>query len=53
MKKTPCAVLSLLKGISDERIEYVKGGGSPTVGVTMAGWEGMGKTVERETIDPW
>ena len=40
----PILVLALLKGMSEAIGEYVKGGGSPTDGVVMAG---AGGTEER------
>jgi hypothetical protein len=45
-------VLSLLKGMSEAIWEYVKGGGSPTDGVDIAGVGGRKKGLRRETIDP-
>ena len=50
MKKTPWAVWSLLKGISDERVEYAKGGGSPTDGVVMAGAGGTEEPGDDERL---
>jgi hypothetical protein len=48
MKMMPWGAVSLLKGMSIERLEYSKGGGSPTDGVAMSGLEGVQNVETRE-----
>jgi hypothetical protein len=43
-------VESLLKAISEATEEYVKGGGSPTGGVVMAGWSRGGDGWRNERL---